>query len=310
MAKTNRFQTSRPLDNIKSKITDLVIGHKDNSSRIFYLAQVVNSVDPKNANRIKVRIPLIDNPFYIDEKGNLTETEGHDKLPFCIPAHGRLIDTPENGSVVLIGLLDPAQPFMGRVWLNVVTELSSIDIFDSERLAEELSSSAWSNAESALGIKYGNTPTVNNRPALKTETRVAQDKVGIRGKNKNKLLFDKETTTLIQNEGVSNKETKIEMTEDMKLLSQTFQILSSKSNKKLHPMFGEPNYKFQQSLMSLLNQIVTLLATSPAITTYPGSPCTPSPSAAAIQAAYQKLNVDFNKLKQSGEGLSSNIQIN
>jgi len=311
MPKTNRFQASRPLDQIKTKVTDMTIGHKEGSTaRTFYLAQVIDSEDPKNANRIRVRIPQLDDSFYTEDNGKLNDTSGHDKLPYCLPAHGRMVDTPENGSVVLIALIDPSQPFMGRIWLSTVAEMSSTELFDPKRLAEEMITSAWANAETALNVKYGNTPEQNSRPALKSKDKVTKDKVGIRGKGKNKLLFETDMTTLIQNEGVNNKETRVELTEDMHLLSQKFQMLSSNSNQKYHPMFGEPNYKFQQSLMNLLNQIVTLLNTSPATTTYPGAPCTPSPSAAAIQAAYQKLNADFAKLKQKDQGMSGNIEIN
>lgn len=310
MAKTNRFQVSKPLDLVKTKVSDLTVGHKEGTvTRTFFIGQVIDSSDPKNANRIRVRIPLLDDPFYIDDNGKLTEDLGHDKLPFCIAAHGRMVDTPENGSVVLVALLDPQQPFMGRIWLSVVEDLSSIDLFDPARLVEE-TDNAWKNAETALNVKYNNTPGENSRPTLKNKERKLRDKVGIRGKDKNKLLLEKGKTTLIQNEGVNKKETKIELTEEMKLLSQSFQMLSSNSNKKMHPMFGEPNYKWQDSLMSLLNQIVTLLNTSPGTTTYPGSPVSPSASAASIQASYQKLKLDFTKLKQKNEGMSGNIEVN
>ncbi len=310
MSKTNRFQASRPLDQVKTKVVDIVSGHKENvTTKTFYLGQVIDAEDPKNANRIRVRIPLLDDPFYTDDQGKLTETSGHDKLPYCIPAHGRMVDTPENGSVVLVALLDPQQPFMGRLWLSTVEELSSTDIFDVTRMAEEMEKGAWSNAETSFNIKWNNTPGDTNRPALKNKDKKLKDKVGIRGKDKNKLLLEKGKTTLIQNEGVNKKETKIEMTEDMKLLSQTFQMLSSNSNKKLHPMFGEPNYKWQSSLMSLMNQIVTLLNTSPGIGNY-GAPVAPAPEAPSIKSAYQKLKTDFDKLKQQGEGHSDNISIN
>lgn len=310
MAKTSRTQASRPLDTIKDKVSSLVVGHKEELTvKTFYLAQVIDSDDPKNANRIKVRIPTLDDPFYLDDKGQLTEEDGHDKLPYCIPAHGRLVDTPENGSVVLIALLDPQQPFMGRIWLSTVEELSSIDIFDPSRLTSEMEN-AWANAEKSFNVKTNNTPGINSRPLLKNKERKVKDKVGIRGKGKNKLLLEKDKITLIQNEGVNKKETKIEMSEDMKITSQLLEILSSNSNKKLHPMFGEPNYKWQDSLMNLLNQIVTLLNTSPGTTTYPGSPVSPASTAGSIQTAYQKLKVDFTKLKQKGEGSSKNLTIN
>lgn len=308
--KPSRFQASRPLDTVQTKITDLTIGHeKSGLKRTFFYGQVIDSVDPKNANRIKIRIPLLDNPYYTDDNGKLTEEGGNDKLPFCIPAHGRMIDTPENGSVVLVALMDPANPAMGRIWFCAVPELSATDIFDSDRLKDELSSNTWANAESAINVKYGNTPEQNSRPALKSKKRIVNDKVGIRGKDKNKVLLEKGKITIIQNEGENKKETLIELTEDLKLLSQEFEILSSKSNKRLNPMFGEPNYKFQQSLLNLINQIVVLLNTNPG-TGNLGFPVAPASAAATIQSAYNKLQIDFTKLRLKGIGHSSFIKIN
>lgn len=308
--KQNRFNASRPEDHVKTKILDLTVGHREGGIvRSFYLAQVIDSDDPKNANRIKVRIPLLDDPFYLEENGELSATSGHDKLPFCIPAHGRMIDTPENGSVVLVALLDPKNPYFGRVWFSAVPEMTATEIFSSDRLNEELLSSAWDNAQAAINTRYNNSPEQAGRPALKSKSKIKKDKVGIRGKDKNKLLLEEGKTTLIQNEGVNKKESKLEMTDEMKLLSQAFQILSSKSNKRLHPMFGEPNYEFQQSLLNLLNKIVVLLNTSPGIGNL-GVPVAPSPVAATIQADFQKLSLDFQKLKLKDQGMSGNIEIN
>jgi hypothetical protein len=312
--KQSRFQASRPLDNIKAKIVDLTIGHREGGSvRTFYLAQVIDSNDPKNANRIKVRIPLLDDPFYLKDNGDLSEDSGHDLLPYCIPAHGRMIDTPENGSVVLIALLDPQQPHFGRAWFSAVPELSSKDIFDVSRSSEESTTGVWDNAQASLNTRYNNSPDQPGRPIFKSKDKTKKDKVGLRGKGKNKLLFEEEKTTIIQNEKVNKKESKIELTEDMKLTSQKFEILSSNSNQKLHPMFGDPNYTFQQSLLNVMNQIVTLLSTSPGLyVLLPPTPIPvlPSPVAASIVASFQKLNVDFQKLKLEGQGQSKNLLIN
>lgn len=308
--KPSRFQSARPADTIKTKITDLTIGHdKAGLKRTFFYAQVIDSVDPQNANRIRVRIPLLDNPYYTDENGKLTETGGNDSLPFCIPAHGRIIDTPENGSVVLVALMDPSNPFLGRIWFSAVPELSSKDIFDVDRLADEDVSNAWANAEEAINVKYNNTPGRNGRPTLKSKTKQTNDKVGIRGKGKNKVLLEKDKTSITQNEGVNQKETLIELSENLKMLSQEFEILSNKSNKKLHPVFDKPLWTFMQSQLNLLNQIVVLLNSSPG-TGNLGYPVAPAATAAAIQVAYNKLKVDFAKLKQDGEGHSKYITIN
>lgn len=311
MAKQNRLSVSRPETFLSGRVTDLLSGSdKGGVNRVFYFGQVIDSNDPENANRIKVRIPLIDDAFYYNDNSELTETEGHDKLPYCVAAHGRYIETPENGSVVLVGLMDPSSPFAGRIWFAATNELSSTDIFDKDRLNEEISSTdAWTNAQESIEVQYNNTPGTGNRPALQSKKKITNHKVGLRGKDKNKLLFEKGKTTLVQNEDRNNDESKIELTEKLSSNAKEFEFLANQSNKKHQPVFADPLWKFMQSQLDLINQIVTLLNTSPGTTTYPGSPVSPASSAASIQAAYQKLTLDFNKLKQKGEGHSKYITI-
>jgi hypothetical protein len=305
----NRITSGRPKDLLKTKMTDLTINHENSGlGRTFFLGQVIDSKDPSNANRLRIRIPLLDNPFYVDDSGNLTTTSGHDKLPWCISAHGRMIDTPENNSVVLVALFDPANPMMGRVWFSAVPELSATDIFDQTRLQPEQDSGAWKNAETSINTKYGNTPTVAGRPALQSKARQTNPSVGIRGKDNNKLLFETGKTTLIQNQGVNNKTTLIEMTDNLMVMSQQLSILSSQSNKRLHPVLGDPLFTFMRSQLDLLNQIVILLNTSPGIGNN-GYAVAPAVTAPNIQAAYQKLTADFDILKQLGEGQAKNITI-
>lgn len=311
MSKQGRIATSRPEDLVKTKITDMIVGNNTGKNRTFYFGQVVDSVDPKNSNRMRVRIPLLDDVFYLDDSGQLSEDAGHDKLPFCISAHGRYVEMPENGTVVLVGLMDPSNPFLGRVWFTAVEDLSDTDLFDPARLIEESDPAvAWPNIESATNVRYNNTPGVRGRAAIQSKEKQTNFKVGIRGKNKNKILLDEDKTTIIQGEG-EDTESSIEVAENLKIhASDEIEILSDKNSNSYGPMFGAPNYTFQQSLLDLINQIVTLLTTSPATTTYPGSPCSPAPSAAAIQAAYQRLSADFKKLKRAGEGASKQIKIN
>jgi hypothetical protein len=309
MPTPNRITGSRVKDVLKTKITDLTIGHENaGQGRTFYFGQVIDSKDPSNANRLRIRIPLLDDSFYMDDSGKLTDDQGHNNLPWSISAHGRMIDTPENNSVVLVALMDAANPFFGRIWFSAVPEMSATDIFDKARLKDEQDSGAWGNMEKSTNVKYGNTPTVNNRPALKGKSRSINYPVGIRGKDKNKLLLDTAKITLVQNEGVNQKETLIEMTDNLKVMSQQLTIISNNSSKRLHPVLGDPLFKFMQSQLDLLNQIVTLLNSSPGIGNY-GAPVAPAPDAPAIQAAYKKLSLDFQTLKLEGEGQCKNIII-
>lgn len=311
MAKQNRISVSRPETFLSGRVGDLLSGAEKNGiNRVFYFGQVIDSEDPDNANRIRVRIPLIDDAFYYNDSGELTNTEGHDKLPYCIAAHGRYVESPENGSVVLVGLMDPSSPFAGRIWFAASNELSSTDLFDKERLNEEIdSNTAWENVEESIGVNYNNTPGKGNRSSIQSKKKKVNYKVGLRGKDKNKLLFEEGKTTLVQNEGENNDESKIELTEKFISNAKEFEFLANQSNKKHQPVFADPLFTFMQSQLNLLNQIITLLNTSPGTTTYPGSPVSPSPSAPSIQASYQKLTLDFNKLKQKGEGHSKYITI-
>lgn len=311
MSRQGRIPTSRPEDLVKTKITDMIVsGSSPGKNRTFYFGQVVDSIDPKNANRMRVRIPLLDDVFYLDDKGQLSETAGHDKLPYCISAHGRYVEMPENGTTVLVGLMDPSNPFLGRVWFTAVEELSDTDLFDKSRLKEEPDPSvAWPNVEKAVNVRYNNTPGVRGRAAIQSKKKQTNYKVGIRGKSKNKVLLDEKKIVIMQDEGEST-ESSIEVAKNLLIhASDEIEILSDKNSNKYAPMFGDPNYKFQQSLLSLINQIVTLLNSSPG-TGNLGYPVAPAASAAAIQVAYQKLNVDFKKLKQKGQGHSKQIKIN
>src|ERR1039458_8380263 len=154
----NRITSSRPHDMIKTTIADHATGLVSNkTNRTFYLGQVVDSNDPQNANRIRVRIPTLDDTFFLNEQGQLDATSGIELLPWCVPSQTRLVETPENGAVVLLALFDPEAPFHGRVWFNVIDQLSGTDLFDPTRLTEELTNGAWDNVEKAINVTYGNS---------------------------------------------------------------------------------------------------------------------------------------------------------
>lgn len=294
----NRTSQSRPQDAITTFIVD---GMGDNSapSRIFHLAQVISSEDDKNGNRLKVRIPLLDDVYYYNDKGKLTEIEGHDKLPWCIPSSNRFIDTPENGSVVLVGLLNPNNPASGRVWFSALTQLNAKDIFDVSKLEEELNNKPWQNAEDSIGVESKSTPELRERPPLKSKKKETNYKTGIRGKNKNKLLFDEEETLLIQNEG-KKTEAKLKLTNNVLLMAEELEILSSQSSAKEKPVFADPLFSYLQSELQLLNAIVTLLSISPGISPFLGIPVIPSPAAASLVTMYSNLATKYAELKVKG----------
>lgn len=310
MSQNNRISTSRAEDLVRTKLSDLMSQRSEKNARPFHLGQVIDSADPKNANRLKVRIPLLDDVFYTDDQGNVKDSIGDDKLPYCVPANGRFIDTPENGCVVLVGLLDPEKPYTGRIWFTAMTELNVKDIFDVSRLGDELlDKDAWKNAEDSLEVKYNNTPGLRDRPTLKSKTKKTNSPTGVRGKNKNKLLFDKDKTTLIQNEG-ENKESKLELTENVVLMGKELEILSSQSSSKQSPVFADPLFKFMQEQLNLIKSIINILTTTVGIDSFTSAPITGTPAAATLTASYAQLLAKFNTLKQPGQGSSKYIKIN
>src|SRR5437764_451303 len=94
-------------DYLKSKLLDAAIDKREDYSRIFYHGIVINNNDPLNANRVKVRIPLIDDTIYV----NKTKDEGDLLLPWCIPANRNFVQTPENNSIVIVAIMDPKVPY-------------------------------------------------------------------------------------------------------------------------------------------------------------------------------------------------------
>lgn len=306
----NRISSSRPQDLVKTKLSDLIVAAGEVANgRPFHLGQVIDSTDPKNANRLRIRIPILDDPFYFDKNGNIQESIGDSELPYCLPAQGRNLDTPENGSVVLVGLMDPLKPYNGRVWFSAVSAQVAKDLFDVDRLQEEVTNTeAWKAAEDALQVQFNNTPGLRGRATVKSKKKETNYKTGIRGKDKNKVLLEKGKTTIIQNEG-AKEESKVELTENFAAKAKELSLLSSQSSSEFHPVFDTPLYQFMQSQMDLIQSILNIL-NSPGITTTTGAPVTPNPSVSSLIASYNKLKTDFAKLKEAGQGASKFIKIN
>lgn len=306
----NRLSAGRPKDLVKTKLLDQITDRgSQNDPRIFHLAQVIESNDPKKANRLRVRIPIIDDVFYLDANGKLQESTGDDKLPWCMSSSGRFIETPENGSVVLVALLDPQKPHTGRLWISVLNEVTALDIFDPTRLQEELvSTNAWRNAENNLGVQNNNTPGLRDRPTIKSKSKKTNYKTGIRGKNKNKLLLDEKETILVQNEKTRN-ESKLVLTENALLMAGELSILSSKSSQKFHPVFDRPMWQFLTLQMSLLQGIVTILTTMPGLC-LGVLPVAPNPASSSLTALLAQVNQNLTQMQLPGKGASQFLTIN
>lgn len=309
MPKINRLTASRPEEFAKSRLTDTMLGDRSSSpARVFHYAQVISSDDPKNANRLKLRIPLIDDGFYTDDNGVLKDKIGDSKLPWAISSNGRSIDTPENGTVVVVALFDPMNPVGGRIWINAVPELDSKDLFDKSRLKDELSKDEWKNAEEVAGVLFNSSPDVRDRDAFVSKNRKINYKVGMRGKDKNKLLFEKSKTTLIQNEGSQLNQSKVELTDKMFLGAKEFEIIANASVMKHTPIFAKPMFQYLSQLEGVLDSTLIILSTIPSL--WLGAiPNVPNPGMAAVMAQWAAAKIKLQSIKVKGVGHSNYITI-
>jgi hypothetical protein len=309
MATPNRITSSRPSDQIKTSLADLIaVNNAIGQNRMFYYGQVIDSNDPKNANRIKVRIPLLDDVFYLNDKNELEDSIGDDKLPYCLPANSHFIDTPENGSVVLVGLFDLDNPYAGRVYFNVLSELNNKNIFDKSKLTEEQTGdNAWETAEKSIEYSYNSTPGLRGNKKIKSKQKTKNDKIGIKGKDKNKLIFEDGKTYLIQNEGDIN-ESKIEITGDIDIrASDMINILSKQGTITHSPVFADPLFVYLELVNVLLAQLVLVHTTVPSL--WLGAiPNGPSPASSGLPGTLSTLQQQLQQLKQIGK--SKKIKIN
>lgn len=295
----NRIAASNFEDALRSKVVNKTINSENEHSRIFYFGQVISNSDPKNINRIKVRIPVIDDVKYV----NVKKDEGDGNLTWCLPVSHRFVNTPEVNSIVIVAILDPKTPYYGRIYFDTITELTDKDIF--ENLEPETKLSDFSSAEEALNIKVFGKPKdkeYNGKENIKYG-------VGLRGKGKNKLLLEKDYSLWIQNEKESDTESFMKMSKKLMELqaADEINIFSSKGeNTKYHPVFHSKMYTYLSDVNKMIQKIVILLNTQPALAKC--GPCMASPNAPKLMADLQQLNGKLQKLKQDGH--SKKIKIN
>lgn len=291
---------------IKGKIIDNAVDKREQYTRIFYYGIVINNDDPKKANRIKVRIPFLDDNFYLNET---EKSVGDDLLPWCMPVNRNFISTPENNSIVLVALMDPKTPYWGRIYMDSVTGLSEKDIFDSTRLVpEEDTYNNWTNAEAGQNIILKNKPSKANE--FNVQNNVKYD-MGIKGKGKNRVTLKEDSIEIYQNEKNNKKESMLIINEDIKMESSSnIQIISKKGGTKYHPLFDDPVYNYISEMNNMIRSIVMTMNSTPSLCNVNMAPNLPSPSAVQLITSLQQMFVKFNKLKQPGQGASKYIQIN
>jgi len=304
--KKSRLANNDAANKLRTYLADSMSAGVEAGNFPFFLGQVMNSNDPQNANRLQIRIPLIDDVFYLNEEGiKIDDSSLDSELPWCMPSNNHFINTPENNSIVLVALFNKKTPYNGRVWFTAFEELSNKSIFDVIKLAKE--SFDWDNAESVIETAYDSSPGLRNREVWKNRNFSINYPVGIKGKDKNKLLLDKGKTTLIQNEG-TNQESKLELTENVNIKGKNINLLSTQSNESFSPVFAEPLYEHLENLENLIEQIIKALVISPGNAN--GTPVIANPSFSINLTRLQQLKVKLQQLKSPGQGKSGFMKIN
>lgn len=149
----NRITGSDTDEAVKTKILNATIPNTSLNTRVFNFAQVIDNNDPENLNRIKCRIPVIDDVFYLEG----TQEEGNAKLPWSISFSNRFLETPEVNSIVLTAVFDAKVPFLGRVYFDVFSDFFSQDFFEKLTPESKLLSN-WDLVEDIFGVNILGRP--------------------------------------------------------------------------------------------------------------------------------------------------------
>lgn len=301
----NKLQGVNIVDKVKKSIADNLLKTNEKMNHIFEWGVVV-AYDEENANRIKVRIPILDDHFF---KSKNVEDDIK-KLPWCVPSNKRIIETPEVGSVVLVGLFSIQDVFNGRIWFDVIDYVdSNVKDDDVKRLdVNPTGKKGWEEMEKVVKRKYNVAPGVRNGDEFKTKNQKAVKKVILKGKSKNALILDEKSTKIIQNKG-DKEESFIDVTENVEVSSSDhIKILSKKSTRKEKPIFAQNFIDLFQKTLDFNQLLVQLLTAGAGNTTVQGAPITPSTQVPSLLQKQIAIQTEFEKFKQ--QGVSSNIDIN
>ena len=293
----NRITGSNPEDLLSNNLLSKVVDNESIVSRVFHFAQVISNKDSNNQNKIKVRIPSLDDVFYIGK----TKEEGDKLLPVCIPFSSRFLDVPEVNSIVLIAIFDSKVPYLGRMYFDSFTELSELEYF-RRLMPNDTLLSNWDLVEDILNINIKSKPKKNE---LDSNPNIDYN-IGIRGKGNNKILLNKDSISITQN--LDNDLSSIGLTKNIDVnSSDELNLLSTQgTSQKYHPVFDEELFDYLSEMNNVIKKIIISLNTIPAIS--PVGPCFPSPQLKALKIEVQKLGLSFSKFKSNGS--SKKIKIN
>lgn len=301
----NKLQGVNIPDKLKKSVSEALLKTSEKLNHVFQWGIVV-AYDEENANRIKVRIPILDDHFF--KSKNIEEDIK--KLPWCVPSNKRLIETPEVGSVVLVGLFSIQDVFNGRIWFDVIDFAdSNIPDDDVKRLdVNPTGKKGWEEMEKVVKRKYNVAPGVRNAEEYKTRNQKPLKKVTVKGKSKNALIFDVKSTKIIQNKG-DKEESFIDVSENVEVsASDHIKILSKKSSRKEKPIFAQNFIDLFQKTLEFNQLLVQLLSAGAGNTTVEGTPITPSTQVPSLVQKQIAIQNEFEKFKQ--KGVSENIDIN
>ena len=301
---SDRIQKSDINEYFDSELINRIFDENKNYTRVFYPGIVINNNDPKNSNRIQVRIPFIDDTYYL----NVSQTDGNKLLPWCSPISRNFISTPEQNSIIIVGLFDPITPYWGRMYFDGITDLNNKDLFDYTRLTPEINTyNNWNNIQLAQNMNIKSIP--KNANQYNTNNNVKY-KIGLRGKGNNRITLDNNSISIYQNENTSNQ-SMLEFTNNIDINAANNINITSKigNNTNYHPVFDQPLYNFLSLQNNLIKSIIQTLISVPALQSNT-VPCIPSPEATALMTPLLNLYEQFNKLKLPGSGASKQIFIN
>ena len=295
----NLISTTKLQEIIENKVLNYALKNIEEYSRTIYFGQVIITDDPKNLNRVKVRIPVIDDIFYLPPN---TKEQGNNLLPWVLPESTRFIETPDNGSIVAVDIADAKTPYFGRFIKNVYTGITTTELFDSLTTDQQIQNN-WLIADQAHEI---NIPKPKNDNEYNSGSGINY-KVGIRGKDNNRIVLDQGLLSIVQNLGLDT-ESSIEFDKDINVSTSDILNLFSKkgTSDTYHPVFDAKLWDYLESTMRLAEKIIILLNTTPA--TSPVGPIFPAPKAKKLITELKELKKDLKKLKK--EGSSAKIYIN
>lgn len=283
-------------DAIQAKVINNAVGNASLNTRDLHFGQVINNQDPQNLNRIQIRIPIVDENFYVGR----SKEEGDALLPWCVPMSNRFYDVPEVNAVVLVKVFDVKTPHLGRMYFESFSTFSQSDYFD--RLTPETTSlSNWNLVEDIFNIQLNFKPKPNeyNAPAN------INYKTGIRGKGNNKVLLDKEQVEISQN--LNSDQSVVRLSKNIDVDSSDVINITSKKSKSetYNPVFDDPLFEYLSAMNKMIKQVVTLLNTIPANS--PVGPCTPGPNAGNLINDLKSMSKAFDKFKRTGSSEKINI---